>query len=148
MVLEYVGGRTLDAIRGDFDLLDLLSPDDGRVIKSGVLRKDLTAEDRALIAKAIKYGVLPPEQALAYLMALMPAFAYLHASGFTHNDMKPENVMIDGDRVKLIDLGAMRKIGDQGDSSSAPRASLPRRRATIRSPSPTFMRSGARSRSS
>ena len=114
MVLEYVGGRTLDAIRGDFDLLDLLSPDDGRVIKSGVLRKDLTAEDRALIAKAIKYGVLPPEQALAYLMALMPAFAYLHASGFTHNDMKPENVMIDGDRVKLIDLGAMRKIGDQG----------------------------------
>ena len=47
-------------------------------------------------------------------MALCPAFAYLHASGFTHNDMKPDNVMIDGDRVKLIDLGAMRKIGDQG----------------------------------
>ena len=114
MVLEYVGGRTLDAIRGDFDVVDLLSPDDGRVLKSGVLRKDMTAEDRALAVKVTKFGVLPPEQALAYLMALAPAFGYLHASGFTHNDMKPDNVMIDGDRVKLIDLGAMRKIGDQG----------------------------------
>ena len=35
MVLEYVGGRTLDAIRGDFDLVDLISPDDGRVIRNG-----------------------------------------------------------------------------------------------------------------
>ena len=114
MVLEYVGGRTLDAIRGDFDIVDLISPDDGRVIRKGVLRKDIKPEERSLIANVTKYGVLPPEQALAYLMALCPAFAYLHASGFTHNDMKPDNVMIDGDRVKLIDLGAMRKIGDQG----------------------------------
>jgi serine/threonine-protein kinase PknG len=114
MVLEYVGGRTLDAIRGDFDLVDLLSPEDGRVVRSGVLRRDIKPEERNLVANVSKYGVLPPEQALAYLMALCPAFAYLHASGFTHNDMKPDNVMIDGDRVKLIDLGAMRKIGDQG----------------------------------
>ena len=114
MVLEYVGGRTLDAIRGDFDLVDLISPEDGRVVRSGVLRKDIKPEERNLVANVTKYGVLPPEQALAYLMALCPAFAYLHASGFTHNDMKPDNVMIDGDRVKLIDLGAMRKIGDQG----------------------------------
>jgi serine/threonine-protein kinase PknG len=114
MVLEYVGGRTLDAIRGDFDLVDLLSPDDGKVIKAGVLRKDISPQDKALVPRVIKYGALPPEQAIAYLMELCPAFAYLHASGFTHNDMKPDNVMIDGDRVKLIDLGAMRKIGDQG----------------------------------
>ena len=114
MVLEYIGGRTLDAIRGDHDIIDLVSPDDGRVVKSGVRRVDLTAEERKLVLKVTQYGVLPPEQALAYLMALMPAFSYLHASGFTHNDMKPENVMIDGDRIKLIDLGAMRKIGDQG----------------------------------
>ena len=114
MVLEYVGGRTLDAIRGDSDLVDLISPDDGRVIKTGVLRKDIASEDKALVARVTRYGALPPEQAISYLMALCPAFAYLHASGFTHNDMKPDNVMIDGDRVKLIDLGAMRKIGDQG----------------------------------
>ena len=34
MVLEYVGGRTLDAIRGDFDLVDLISPDDGQRSRS------------------------------------------------------------------------------------------------------------------
>ncbi len=112
MVLEYVGGRTVDEIRADLDVVDLLSPDDGSVVKSGVLRKDIVPEDKHLTVQVSKFGVLPPEQALAFIMAVCPAFAYLHASGFTHNDMKPDNVMIDGDRVKLIDLGAMRKIGD------------------------------------
>ncbi len=113
MVLEYVGGRTIDDIRADNDLLDLLD-DEGRTVKSGIARRDLRPEDRALVAQVTRFGTLPPEQAISYVLAILPAFSYLHSQGFTHNDMKPDNVMVEGDSVKLLDLGAMRRIGDRG----------------------------------
>ena len=113
MVLEYVGGRTVDDIRGDHDLVDLLDVE-GRIVRTGLLRRDMTPQDKALTVQVTRFGVLPPEQAISYILAVLPAFAYLHAQGFTHNDMKPDNVMVEGDAVKLLDLGAMRKIGDEG----------------------------------
>ncbi|MBC7475392.1 MAG: protein kinase [Candidatus Sericytochromatia bacterium] len=57
-------------------------------------------------------GPLPVEEAISYIMGILPAFSYLHDQGYVYCDMKPENIMLEGDDVKLVDLGAMRKIND------------------------------------
>ena len=75
IVMEYVGGRTLKAIRRE-------------------------------------RGPLPAAEAMAYILGILPAFAYLHEQGLVYCDFKPDNVMLEGDDVKLIDMGAVRRIGD------------------------------------
>ncbi|MES2039880.1 MAG: tetratricopeptide repeat protein [Pseudomonadota bacterium] len=57
-------------------------------------------------------GVFAVEEAIAYVLGILPAFSYLHANGFVYCDFKPDNFMLEGDDVKLIDVGGMRKIGD------------------------------------
>ncbi|RKP50532.1 serine/threonine-protein kinase [Trinickia fusca] len=57
-------------------------------------------------------GPLPVAEAIAYILGILPAFSYLHAQGLVYCDFKPDNVMIEGGDVKLIDMGAVRKIGD------------------------------------
>lgn len=75
IVMEYVGGRTLKAIRRE-------------------------------------RGPLPPAEAMAYVLGILPAFSYLHGQGLVYCDFKPDNVMLEGGDVKLIDMGAVRRIDD------------------------------------
>ena len=55
---------------------------------------------------------LPVDWALAYTIEILPAFTYLHDDGLLYCDFKPDNLMQVGDLVKLIDLGAVRRISD------------------------------------
>ncbi len=55
---------------------------------------------------------LPVDWALAYVIEILPAFTYLHDGGLLYCDFKPDNLMQVGDSVKLIDLGAVRRIDD------------------------------------
>jgi serine/threonine-protein kinase PknG len=57
-------------------------------------------------------GPLPVDLAIAYILAILPAFRYLHDLGLAYNDFKPDNVMLHGGDVKLIDLGAVTRLGD------------------------------------
>ncbi|MGW0045188.1 tetratricopeptide repeat protein [Rhodococcus sp. NPDC003348] len=57
---------------------------------------------------------LPVDQAIAYLLEVLPALDYLHSIGLAYNDLKPENIMITDDQVKLIDLGAVAGLEDFG----------------------------------
>ncbi|GAB3146740.1 serine/threonine-protein kinase [Micromonospora sonneratiae] len=57
-------------------------------------------------------GPLPLEQVLAYGMVILDAFEHLHDQGWLYCDLKPDNVMHVGHRLKLLDLGAARRIGD------------------------------------
>ena len=57
-------------------------------------------------------GVLPVTEAIAYIHRILSAFAYLHQLGLVYCDFKPDNVMLEGDDVKLIDLGGVRRIDD------------------------------------
>ena len=57
-------------------------------------------------------GPLPLEQAIAYVLGILPAFRYLHGLGLLYNDLKPDNVMLQGDDVKLVDLGAVTRLDD------------------------------------
>ena len=52
------------------------------------------------------------DQALAFVLEILPAFAYLHDVGLLFCDFKPDNVIQQGDAVKLIDLGGVRRIDD------------------------------------
>jgi serine/threonine-protein kinase PknG len=82
-VMEYVGGTSLKAIL-----------------------KDRMAANRG------RYDPLPIDQAIAYLVEILPAFGYLHDQGLLYCDFKPDNMIQAGDAVKLIDLGGVRRIGD------------------------------------
>lgn len=57
-------------------------------------------------------GVLPVAEAIAYIHRILSAFAYLHSLGLVYCDFKPDNVMLEGNDVKLIDLGGVRRIDD------------------------------------
>ncbi|HLU28732.1 MAG TPA: tetratricopeptide repeat protein [Glycomyces sp.] len=56
---------------------------------------------------------LPLEQVLTYTSELLPAFSYLHDRGLLFCDFKPDNVIHVETWLKLIDLGAVRRIDDE-----------------------------------
>ncbi len=81
-VMEYVGGKSL---------------------------KTVLKERREAAGKP---DPLPLEHAIAYILAILPAFGYLHRMGLAYNDFKPDNLMLQGDDVKLIDLGAVTRLDE------------------------------------
>lgn len=83
IVMEYVGGRSLKQL----------------------LKQRMEANNG-------EPNPLPLDQALAFLIEVLPAFSYLHQLGLLYCDFKPDNVIQVGDTLKLIDLGGVRHIGD------------------------------------
>ena len=55
---------------------------------------------------------LPVAQAIAYMLAVLPAFGYLHAHGLVYCDFKPDNVIQSEEQVRIIDLGGVRRLDD------------------------------------
>jgi serine/threonine-protein kinase PknG len=64
--------------------------------------------------KQTKGDKLPVAQAIAYMLEILPALGYLHSIGLAYNDLKPENIMITEEQLKLIDLGAVSAINSYG----------------------------------
>jgi serine/threonine-protein kinase PknG len=58
-------------------------------------------------------GALPVPEAIAYIHRILGAFGYLHQQGLAYCDFKPDNIMLEGSDVKLIDMGGVRRIDDQ-----------------------------------
>lgn len=83
IVMEYVGGRSLKQLLKD------------RMARNGG-----------------EYDPLPVDQAIAYVVEVLPAFQYLHDQGLIYCDFKPDNAIQVGDALKLIDLGGVRRADD------------------------------------
>jgi serine/threonine-protein kinase PknG len=93
IVMEYVGGPTLDDLR----------------VWSGLLVEHGRLTPRQWL---VEHGPLTVEHVIAYVLEILDALRYLHGVGLLYCDMKPSNVIRDADRLKVIDLGAVRAIDD------------------------------------
>jgi serine/threonine-protein kinase PknG len=85
IVMEFVGGMTLAQIRDC--ITDAVSPYDGPRLY---------------------------EHILAYGCLVLRAVGYLHGERLLYCDLKPSNVMHYESRIKVIDLGAVRRVGQRG----------------------------------
>ena len=64
-----------------------------------------------------EHGALTPEHVITYVLEILSALDYLHGMGLLYCDMKPANVIRGADRLKVIDFGAVRAIGDRTSDS-------------------------------
>jgi DNA-binding beta-propeller fold protein YncE len=71
---------------------------------------------RALIERE---GPLPPARATALLGQVAAALDAAHAAGIVHRDVKPHNVLVEGERAYLSDFGLAKAIDDSGGGSMA-----------------------------
>lgn len=114
IVMEFVGGKTVESLRKDLDLVDVyqLGADTAKAqpLMTSVLRKDVNRRKSETVVQ--RRGLLPIAEACAYVLAILPAFTHLHERGIVYCDFKPDNFMVEGDDVKLIDLGGARLIDD------------------------------------
>jgi serine/threonine-protein kinase len=69
-------------------------------------------EGRDLYTIRTTDGPLAPERAVAIAIDVLDALEALHARGVIHRDLKSSNIFIEGDRVRLLDLG-MAKVDDE-----------------------------------
>ena len=64
--------------------------------------------------KQAKGDRLPVAEAIGFMMEILPALGYLHSIGLVYNDLKPENIMVTEEQLKLIDLGAVSRVNSFG----------------------------------
>lgn len=70
---------------------------------------------RELIAER---GPMPPHAAVVVLRSVLTGLAVAHEAGMVHRDIKPDNILINGDhRVKLADFGLVRAASATTHSS-------------------------------
>jgi streptogramin lyase len=78
-----------------------------RLIAGGDLKKRLVG------------GPLPPAEAIDLLGQVAGALDAAHAIGIVHRDVKPHNILLEGDRAYLTDFGLAKALGDSGVLSGA-----------------------------
>ena len=72
----------------------------------GVVHEQPLADGGSLNELLLVNGVLRVDRAVAITLELLDALQAIHARGIIHNDVKPDNILFDGERrLKLIDFG-------------------------------------------
>src|ERR1700716_220494 len=72
-------------------------------------------EGRDLRAVLRERGKLPPEETVRIIAQVCRALESAHAAGVVHRDLKPQNIMLDGnDRVYVMDFGIAHSLETPG----------------------------------
>jgi len=79
-----------------------------RLVEGGDLRKLIDQR-----------GPLPPAEAIGLLAQVADALDAAHAAGIVHRDVKPHNILVEGDRAFLSDFGLAKALDESGAPSSA-----------------------------
>lgn len=66
---------------------------------------------RSLSEILLAEGTLPPRTVLGLVARTAESLACAHAAGVVHRDVKPANLLVDGDNVKVTDFGISRAVG-------------------------------------
>ncbi|MEO7753240.1 MAG: tetratricopeptide repeat protein [Terracoccus sp.] len=95
------------------EIYNFVTQDDaGYIVMEYIGGTSLKSILKQRMQRAGAYDPLPVDQALAYILEILPSFQYLHDLGLVYCDFKPDNVIQVGDEVKLIDLGGVRRFDD------------------------------------
>jgi Tol biopolymer transport system component len=70
------------------------------------------------LAARIAKGALPLDQALKYAVQIADALDRAHRAGVTHRDVKPQNIMLARDGVKVLDFGLARSAPKPGSAEA------------------------------
>ncbi len=69
------------------------------------------------LAQRAELEPLTAEELLAVAEQVLPALVAGHGRGVVHQDLKPENLLVDGDgRVRILDYGIARVLNDDGET--------------------------------
>jgi YVTN family beta-propeller protein len=79
-----------------------------RLVKGGDLRQSIDRE-----------GPLPTARALDLLAQVADALDAAHAAGIVHRDVKPHNILVEGDRAYLSDFGLAKAFDESGAGGTA-----------------------------
>jgi DNA-binding beta-propeller fold protein YncE/predicted Ser/Thr protein kinase len=74
-----------------------------RLVEGGDLKKRIEST-----------GPLPPAEAIELLDQVGSALDAAHAAGIVHRDVKPHNILLEGDRAYLTDFGLAKALGESG----------------------------------
>jgi serine/threonine-protein kinase len=70
------------------------------------------------LAQRIEKGALPLDQALQFATQIADALDRAHRAGVTHRDIKPQNIMLTRDGVKVLDFGLAKSVAKPGPTEA------------------------------
>ena len=92
--------------------------------QDGVIYMVMELMEGETLAARIEKGPIPLEQALAYAAQIADALDRAHRAGVTHRDVKPANIMLTRDGVKVLDFGLAKSTTAPGPNDATLVASL------------------------
>ena len=85
---------------------------DSREVDGDLIVAMRLVEDGDLRNLIDRDGPLAPEKAIGLLGQIAEALDAAHATGIVHRDVKPHNILIEGDRAYLSDFGLAKSLGE------------------------------------